>query len=88
MQVEFAGSEILVDATLIAPLLRVPPADVSVLLRQRVITSACERGIGEHQGQYQLSFFYRNRRAHLRIDTSGRVLQRSTTQIAQRPSNR
>lgn len=88
MQVEFTGSGILVDAALIAPLLRVPPADVSVLLRQRVITSACERGIEEHQGQYQLSFFYRNRRARLRIDTSGRVLQRSTTQIAQRPSNR
>ena len=88
MQVEFTGSGILVDAALIAPLLRVPPADVSALLRQRVITSACERGIEEHQGQYQLSFFYRNRRARLRVDTSGRVLQRSTTQIAQRPSNR
>jgi hypothetical protein len=88
MQVEFTGSGILVDAALIAPLLQVPPADVSALLRQRVITSACERGIEEHQGQYQLSFFYRNRRARLRIDTSGRVLQRSTTQIAQRPSNR
>ena len=88
MQVEFAGSEILVDAALIAPLLRVSPGDVSALLRQRVIISACERGIDEHQGQYQLSFFYRNRRARLRVDTSGRVLQRSTTQIAQRPSNR
>lgn len=87
MQVEFANGDILVDAALIGTLLQVPPADISLLMRQRAITSVCERGIDAHRGQYQLSFFYRNRRARVRVDTSGQVLQRSTTQIAQRPSN-
>jgi len=67
---------------------RRPAGEVSELMRQRAITSVCERGIDAHQGQYQLSFFYRNRRARLRVDTSGRILQRSTTHIAQRPPGR
>jgi len=86
MQVEIAGSDILVDAALVGELLRVAPADVSELMRQNAITSVCERGIDAHLGQYRLSFFYGSRRARLSVDTSGHVLQRSSIHIAQRPS--
>nr|WP_091582978.1 DUF6522 family protein [Mesorhizobium qingshengii] len=41
------------------------------LLRTQEITSLCERGIGEHEGEYRLSFFYGNRRARLsKCDTA------------------
>ncbi|MBN9043972.1 MAG: hypothetical protein BGP05_00010 [Rhizobiales bacterium 62-47] len=85
MQIEITGSDIVVDAVLVGELLRVPPAEVSELMRQNAITSVCERGIDTHQGQYRLSFFYGGRRARLSVDTSGHILQRSSIHIAKRP---
>jgi len=66
-----------IDATLLGELLGVPPPGVQELMRNNEITSACERGEGEHEGQYRLTFFYKNRRARLAIDASGRILKRS-----------
>ena len=85
MQIEITGSDIVVDAVLVGELLRVPPAEVSELMRQNAITSVCERGIDTHQGQYRLSFFYGGRRARLSVDPSGHILQRSSIHIAKRP---
>ena len=88
MQIEITGSDIVVDAVLVGELLRVPPAEVSELMRKNAITSVCERGVDTHLGQYRLSFFYGGRRARLSVDTAGHILQRSSIHIAQRPSNR
>lgn len=66
-----------IDATLLGELLRVPPPGVQELMRNNEITSVCERGEGEHEGQYRLTFFYKNRRARLAIDEAGRILKRS-----------
>lgn len=77
VHVEVSDSDILVDATLLGELLDVTAADVPPLMRAHAITSVCERGVDAHQGQFRLSFFYRNRRARLSIDTSGRILRRS-----------
>lgn len=85
MTIEILGRDIVVDAGLIGALLRLPAADVPRLLRDNAITSICERGIDADQDQYRLSFFYRGRRARIRLTASGEILQRSSTQIAQRP---
>lgn len=87
MSVEMSGNDFVVDAGLIGTLLRLPAADVPGLLRDNAITSVCERGIDADQGQYRLSFFYRNRRARIRLAASGEILQRSSRQIAQRPGS-
>ncbi|MGO4558173.1 DUF6522 family protein [Mesorhizobium sp. 2RAF21] len=52
--------------------------EVQSLLRDRTITSICERGTGADEGRYQLTFFHGNRRARLIIDATGRILRRST----------
>lgn len=69
--------DIFVDATLLAGLLRLDATDVHALMRSGAITSLCERGVGEHEGHYRLNFFYRNRRARVKVDSQGNVLRHS-----------
>jgi hypothetical protein len=61
------------------------PKDVPPLMREHAITSICERGIDEHRGEFRLSFFYKNRRARLNVDTSGHILRRSIIDFGKRP---
>lgn len=74
---ESAGRDIVVDAALVASLLGVAAADVPELMRNKAVTSICERGIDNHEGEYRLSFFFQNRRARVTLDGEGRVLRRS-----------
>jgi hypothetical protein len=68
--------EITVDAAVLGTLLGLPAAEVPALMREGAITSLCERGEGEDEGRYRLSFFYRNRRARLHLDDAGCILRR------------
>jgi hypothetical protein len=83
MQIEIGSDDILIDAALLADLLRLDPTAVHSLMRTREITSFCERGIGENEGEYRLSFFYGNRRARLNIDSTGNVIRRSMIDFGQ-----
>ena len=83
--IEFHDDTFVVDAALIGELLHLPASHVSSLMRAGRITSACERGIDEHAGEFRLSFFYRNRRARLSMDPEGRVLRRSAVDFGDRP---
>ena len=85
MQVELDDKTISVDATILGELLEVLPSDVPALMREHAITSVCERGIDAHEGEFRLSFFYRNRRARLSFDGSGQVLRRSIIDFGDRP---
>ena len=83
--VEFSDNTFLVDAALIGELLHVPQTRVPALMREGCITSACERGMDEHAGEFRLSFFYRNRRARVSTDLAGRILRRSAIDFGDRP---
>lgn len=84
MQIEIVDGDILIDAELLAPLLDVAAADIPRLMRTEAITSICERGVDAHEGQYRLSFFYRNRRVRLSVAPTGQVLQRMTVDFGDR----
>ncbi len=88
MQVEITNGEILIDAGLVGGLLGLAAAEIPALLRTRAITSVCEQGIDVHQGEYRLSFFYRNRRARISVDGGGRILRRSVVDFGERPMPR
>lgn len=83
-QVEITDGDILIDAALLGELLNVIPAEIPVLMRANAITSLCERGVGAHQGEFRLSFFYRSCRARLNIDQAGHVLRHSVINLARR----
>ena len=75
--VEVSGDTFVVDATLIGELLRISAAQVPALMRDGEITSACERGLDEHEGEFRLTFFYRNIRARLGTDATGRIIRKT-----------
>lgn len=77
--------EFLIDAELLADLLRLPASQIPELMRTQEITSVCERGLDEDDGKYRLTFFYRNRRARLNTDGAGRLVRRSVIDFGDRP---
>jgi hypothetical protein len=54
-------------------------------MRRNEITSLCERGEREHEGQYRVTFFYKGRRARLSVDQSGWIIRRSIVDFGERP---
>jgi hypothetical protein len=83
--IEFSDNAFLVDAALIGELLHIPASRIPALMREGEITSACERGMDEHEGEFRLTFFYRNRRARLGTDLAGRVVRRSVIDFGDQP---
>ena len=84
-RIEFCDDAFVVDAALVGELLQLPASQVQVLMRSGSITSACERGIGEHAGEFRFSFFYGNRRARVSTDLEGRILRKSAVDFGGRP---
>ncbi|MDQ0333504.1 hypothetical protein QFZ88_005886 [Mesorhizobium sp. YL-MeA3-2017] len=85
MRVEITNGDIVIDAQLLSQLLNVSAADLPDLMHSQAITSLCERGIDDHEGQYRLSFFYLNRRLRLAVNRTGQVVQHTTVDFGTRP---
>ncbi len=83
--IELSDNTFLVDAALIGELLHIAPTRVQALMREGRITSACERGVGEHAGEFRLTFFYRSLRARLSTDLAGRILRKSVIDFGDWP---
>ncbi len=84
-QVEIQGSEIQLDAQIIADGFDLEPARIPALLRDGAITSLCERGVDEDAGRYRLTFFHKNRRIRLVVDETGSLIQRGIIDFGSRP---
>ena len=84
-RIEFRDDAFVVDAALVAELLQLPATRVQTLMRLGRITSACERGIDEHAGEFRLSFFYGNRRARVSTDLEGHILRKSAIDFGDQP---
>lgn len=85
MKLERDEGAFTIDASLLSELLNVPPSEIQGLMRRNEITSLCERGAGEHQGEFRLTFFYKGRRARLSVDEAGRIVRRSIIDFGERP---
>lgn len=83
-QIDRIDGDFLIDAALIGDLLDIPAAEVPALMRNKSITSVCERGIDADEGLFRLNFFYGSRHIRLRVDAAGRVLHRSTIDFGER----
>ena len=77
--VVFDQGDVEVDASLIAEGLLLAPSLVLPLLRDGLIASGFERGMGEDSGRYRLTFVHDRRRLQLVVDEAGEVLDRSET---------
>ena len=70
------GEEFSVDAAILADALGLDVARVLPAMRERRITSLCERGIDEDAGRTRLTFCYARRRLFLLVDDDGNILDR------------
>ena len=83
--VEFSDGSFVVDAALLGELLGVAAPLVPRLMRNGAITSLCERGIDDDEGEFRLTFFYCNRRARISLDSTGHLIRRSAVNFGDRP---
>ena len=75
--VSIQDGEFNIDAALIAADLCLDPAVILEGIRQRKITTLCERGIDAGAGHYRLTFFHAQRRLRLIVDKDGTIIHRS-----------
>ena len=83
--VEFDSDGPVVDAKLIGNLLDIPEEQVSNHIQKGTITTLCEKGVDEHEGEFRLSFFHHNRRAQIEVDHNGQISSRTVIDFGDRP---
>jgi hypothetical protein len=81
MRIEQKDGMFCVDASLLGRFFDLTPEDVLVLMKKRIITSLCERGIDDHDGEFRLSFFYGRRQLRLTLDAAGTLLHHKLVDI-------
>jgi hypothetical protein len=70
-----AGTPIEIDASVIGAGLGIQPSQVQTQLQEGKISTLCERGIGEDQGRYRVTFYCGKRRFRILIDEVGNVIE-------------
>lgn len=83
--VQFKESSISVDAKLIGKSLGIEVPLVQALIRERKITSICERGVDQDAGTYRLTFFHGSRRLRLIVSEEANIIQHSTIDFGDHP---
>lgn len=83
--VEFDDDGPVVTAKLIGTLLNIPEDQVSGHIQNGGITTLLEKGVGDHDGGFRLSFFHKNRRAQIEVDHRGQVSNRTVIDFGDRP---
>ena len=63
-----------VDATLVARGLDLPVEQFMAEIRRGIVYSTSERGIGEDEGRFRLTFRYRDRVFRLIVTTTGEIV--------------
>lgn len=82
--IAFEDDTVQVPAAVIAYGLGLETPMVQSLMRSGEVTSLCEKGENEDKGRYRLTFFNKNRRFQLVIDSTGKILQRSVIDFGER----
>lgn len=67
-----AGIEI--DGALVARKLGLEPEAFRQLMEDRKVSVLCERGVGEDEGLYRATFYFRDRRFRAVLEPSGRIV--------------
>ena len=76
--IQFLDGSFEIDASFLGRGLDLAPSRIPDLLRSGAITSRCERGIGDDEGRYRITFFHEGRRLRIVIDHDGSILQLSS----------
>lgn len=83
--VEVDGSNVKIDAALIAEDLGLRPEGVLEATRAGRLTAVHEQGVAEDAGRVRMTFYHGNRRLRLTLDETGRVIERSRARLHASP---
>jgi hypothetical protein len=75
--VELGENGFVVEAEVVAEAFGLTAASVQGLMQAGSITSRCEKGEGEDEGRWRLTFFYNNRAFRLTVDRASNVISRA-----------
>jgi len=75
--VEIGDDGFVVDAEIIADAFGIAASNVQNLMQSKAITSQCEKGIGEDEGSWRLTFYHNNRAFRLTVDDKSQILRRA-----------
>jgi len=71
------GEDFVIEAEDLARAFGMDAPEVLRRLRAGLLTTRCEKGIGEHEGCHRLSFSLEGRVLRLTVDRDGRILSRA-----------
>ena len=74
-----------VEAELIAEGFGLTPDEVNRRMREGLMTSRCEKGVGEDEGRWRLTFYSGGRVLRLTLDTDLNVISRASFDASRRP---
>lgn len=77
MKLQRTGTGFSIDAPDLAGLLGLPAAEMRVLMRSGAVTSRFERGEGEDEGLFRVTFLHGRSRVRLVVDGDGQVLRQT-----------
>ena len=69
-----------VDATLVARGLNLPVEQFMAEMRRGIVYNTSERGIGEDEGRFRLTFRYRDRVFRLIVTTTGEIVSEESSE--------
>lgn len=75
MKIDLTQANPTIDASDLAHVLDLAPADVMELMRDGAITSRFETGVDDDAGTYRLTFWYRDRKVRFTCDGTGEVVK-------------
>lgn len=75
--IETGDDGFVVDAEIIAEALGIAASEIQGLIRSNVISSRCEKGVGEDEGFWRLTFFHSNRAFRLTVGNNTQILSRA-----------
>jgi hypothetical protein len=77
MQIEIGDNGFVVDAELLAQAFDLEAATVPLEMRHGTITAKCEKGVGDDNGLWRLTFFHNGKALRLTVDAGGKVVSRA-----------
>ncbi|MBU3030594.1 DUF6522 family protein [Paracoccus marinaquae] len=80
--VELTAEGFVVDAGLLAAAFGLQSSVVQDMMRNGRITSRSERGQGEDEGRWRLTFYYEARALRLTLDADGTVLSKASFPVS------
>lgn len=80
--VKTGESGFVVEADIIGEAFGIAASSVQGLMQANAITSRCEKGEGEDEGRWRLTFFYNNRAFRLTINDASQIISQARFDVA------